>query len=126
MDRKEFLQYVSNNYGVEPEYIFTKHPGFCVFRYISNRKWFAAVMDVPRKKLGLDGAEPLDVVNLKCDPILIGSLRKESGIFPAYHMDKESWISVALDGSVPDDQINMLLDMSYDETAPKTKRKLYL
>ena len=83
-------------------------------------------MDVPRIKLGLEGSEPLDVVNLKCDPILIGSLRTESGIFSAYHMNKESWISVALDGSVPDDQIKMLLDMSYDETAPKTKRKLYL
>ena len=81
MDRKDFVQYVENNYGIEPEYIFAKHPGFCVFRHVSNRKWFAAVMDVPRNKLGLKGSEPLDVVNLKCDPILIGSLRKEIGIF---------------------------------------------
>ena len=80
-------------------------------------------MDVPKNKLGLEGADALDVVNLKCDPILIGSLRKESGIFPAYHMSKANWVSVALDGSVPDEQIKMLLDMSYDETAPKARRK---
>ena len=65
----------------------------------------------------------LDVVDLKCDPILIGSLRKEAGYFPAYHMSKASWITVALDGSVPDEQIKMLLDMSYDATARKVKKK---
>lgn len=80
-------------------------------------------MDVPKNELGLQGTEILDVVNLKCDPILIGSLRKESGFFPAYHMSKAGWITVALDGSVPDEQIKMLLDMSYDATAPKIKRK---
>lgn len=79
--------------------------------------------DMPKNKLGLEGADALDVVNLKCDPILIGSLRKEPGIFPAYHMSKANWVSVALDGSVPDEQIKMLLDMSYDATAPKMKRK---
>ncbi len=45
-------------------------------------------MDVPKNKLGLAGSDVIDVVNLKCDPILIGSLRKEPGIFPAYHMNK--------------------------------------
>lgn len=80
-------------------------------------------MDVPKNKLGLEGADALDVVNLKCDPILIGSLRKEPGIFPAYHMSKANWVSVALDGSVSDEQIKLLLDMSHDATAPKVKRK---
>lgn len=100
------------------------YPLFCVFWHPSNRKWFAIVMDVPKNKLGLVGTEPLDVVNLKCASILIGSLRKEPGIFPAYHMSKANWISVALDGSVPDEQIKMLLYMSYDATAPKNKRKV--
>lgn len=123
MNREQFIQYISDEYGVNEEYLFAKHPLFCVFRHSNNRKWFAVVMDVPKNKLGLETADILDVVNLKCDPILIGSLRKEAGIFPAYHMNKASWITVALDGSVPDEQIKMLLDMSYDATAPKTKVK---
>ena len=65
----------------------------------------------------------IDVVNLKCDPVLIGSLRMEKGIFPDYHMSKDKWISVALDGSVDDEKIKMLLDMSYELTELKTKRK---
>ena len=75
--------------------------------------------ELPKDKLGLRGTEPLDVVNFKCDPILIGSLRGEPGIFPAYHMNKEQWLTAALDGSVSDEQIKMLLDMSYEATASK-------
>ena len=75
--------------------------------------------ELPEDTLGLRGTEPLDVVNFKCDPILIGSLRGEPGIFPAYHMNKEQWLTAALDGSVSDEQIKMLLDMSYEATASK-------
>ena len=123
MNREQFIQYISDEYGIDGEYLWAKYPRFCAFRHPGNRKWFALVMDVPKNKLGMEGADALDVVNLKCDPILSGSLRKEPGIFPAYHMNKASWITVALDGSVPDDQIRMLLDMSYDATAPKKKKK---
>lgn len=38
-------------------------------------------------------------------------------------MNKDSWITVALDGSVPDDKIKMLLNGSYDATASKPTRK---
>ena len=75
--------------------------------------------ELPEDTLGLRGTKPLDVVNFKCDPILIGSLRGEPGIFPAYHMNKEQWLTAALDGSVSDEQIKMLLDMSYEATASK-------
>ena len=76
-----------------------------------------------KNKLGLQEPGCLDVVNFKCDTRLIGALRREPGFFPAYHMNKDSWITVALDGSVPDDKIKTLLDASYDATAPKTRRK---
>ena len=45
------------------------------------------------------------------------------GYFPAYHMNKTSWITVALDGSVPDDEVKLLLDMSFEATAPKMRKK---
>jgi hypothetical protein len=37
-------------------------------------------MDVPKNKLGLQGEEMLEVVDFKCDPILIGTLREEPGV----------------------------------------------
>lgn len=73
--------------------------------------------------MGLSDEGMLDILNLKCDPLLIGSLRTAPGFFPAYHMNKESWITLALDGSVPEDQIKALLDMSYELTKDKKRGK---
>ena len=79
MNRTELKQFIMENYSVEADYPWLKHPNFEVFRHSNNQKWFALIMDVPKDKLGLRGTEPLDVVNFKCDPILIGSLRGEPG-----------------------------------------------
>lgn len=96
MTRDELQRYIFDHYSTEPDYPWADAPNHAVFRHGGNRKWFALVLDVPRNKLGLPGTQMIDVVNLKCDPILIGSLRGEPGIFPAYHMNKDRWLSVAL------------------------------
>ena len=54
-------------------------------------------------------------------PVAFSLLR--GGLFPAYHMNKDSWITVALDGSAPDEKIKMLLSESYNATTSKTGRK---
>ena len=123
MNRDDLEQFINENYNAESDYPWLKYPNYEVFRHSNNRKWFALIMDIPKNKLGLSGTDIIDVVNFKCDPLLIGSLLKEAGFFPAYHMNKESWITVALDKSVNDDTIKMLLDMSYDATALKTHKK---
>lgn len=122
MERNAFFALVANLCGVEPEYPWEDHPKFAVFRHRGNRKWFALVMDLPRSKLELDGGGMIDVVNLKCDPVLIGSLLTEPGIYPAYHMNKTHWLSAALDGSLPADRLEFLLNRSYDLTAPRARR----
>ena len=123
MNREELEVYILNYYATQPDYPWADTPRAAVFRHAGNRKWFALVMEVPRDKLGLVGTEKLDIINFKCDPILIASLRGEPGIFPAYHMNKSSWITAALDGSVQTETIELLLDVSYELTKPKIRRK---
>ena len=123
MNREELEAYILNHYSTEADYPWADTPRAAVFRHVGNRKWFALVMEVPRDKLGLVGTKKLDIVNFKCDPILISSLRGETGIFPAYHMNKASWITATLDGSVPAETIELLLDVSYELTKPKPCRK---
>ena len=123
MNREELEAYILNHYSTEPDYPWADTPRAAVFRHAGNRKWFALVMEMPRDKLGLPGTEKLDIVNFKCNPILIASLRGETGIFPAYHMNKSSWITAALDDSVPAETIELLLDVSYELTKPKIRRK---
>ena len=116
MDRTVFQAYIEENYGVTGERLWEKYPSFTAFRHGSNRKWFAVVMEIPKSKLILGESGTVSVVNLKCDTRLIGSFREETGIFPAYHMSKAHWLTVALDGSVPEDKLLFLLEMSYDLT----------
>ena len=124
MNRIELKEYIKNNYNVNPDYPWIKYPSYEVFRHNSNKKWFALIMEVPKNKLGLYGDDILQIVNFKCNPVLLGSLLEENGFFPAYHMSKANWITVSLDGSVADEKIKMLLEMSFDDTSTKTHRKI--
>jgi len=90
-----------------------------VFRQPASRKWFAIIMDVARKSLDLAGDGTADVMDLKCGPMLVGSLLAQDGFRPAYHMSKSSWISVLLDETLPDEEIYPLIELSYDSVAPK-------
>lgn len=114
--REMILQYAKERYGTEPEYLWAKFPNYAVLRQRELGKWYAIIMDVPGKKLGLDTAAHVDILDIKCDPLLSGSLRESRGFLPAYHMNKDKWIALLLDGSVPQDQVLKLLDLSYDIT----------
>ena len=119
MTRGELEALILNTYGVRPEYPWVRYPSFAVFRHGSNRKWFAVIMTIPKEKLGIREAGNIDVVNLKCAEEIIDSLWQEAGIYPAYHMNKGHWLSVALDGSATADTVSWLLNISYDLTAKK-------
>ena len=122
MNRSELSQYILETYPAESDHPWLKYPENEVLRHSSNKKWFALIMEVEKRRLGLNEAGALTVVNLKCDPLLLGSLRQEPGFFPAYHMSKTSWITAALDGSVPDEKLKILVELSYQATAPKPRR----
>lgn len=121
MNRTDFEKLVSEQFGVDPENPWLENPGHRVFRHSRNSKWFALLMDVSKAKLGLNGEGSLDVVNLKCDPDLIQILRQQEGFFPAYHMNKSHWITVALD-SVDDETITSLLAQSYALTETRSRK----
>lgn len=123
MTRGELTSYIFDTYSVEPDYPFPGDNTSAVFRHAGSRKWFALVMNIPAQKLGLPSDARVDIVNLKCNPMLIGSFRNTPGLFPAYHMSKENWITAALDGSAPDETVKTLLDMSYQATAQKVRGK---
>ncbi len=121
--RERVARHIQDRYGTEPEYLWADTPGCAVFRHPASKKWFAIMMDVLSNRLGLPGEMPVDVMNVRCGAVMVGSLLSEKGFLPAYHMNKDHWISILLDGSVPDEQIFPLLELSYDSTAPKRRRK---
>ena len=123
MTRFELETHILQAYHVQADYPWITHPAYGVFRHEANKKWFAVVMTIPKIKLDPRTDEMIDIVNVKCDPILVGSLRLEQGFYPAYHMSKTHWVTAALDGSAARERLLWLLDMSFEMTRPTGKRK---
>lgn len=128
MERQAVFDYIKRKYKITPEYPWRRDKESAVLRHVDNKKWFALIMKLKRDRLGLPGFEYLDVINLKVDdPFFRDMIIGEDGIMPAYHMNKQHWISVLLDNTVPDERVCELIDMSYMATASaKKKEKLRL
>jgi predicted DNA-binding protein (MmcQ/YjbR family) len=62
-------------------------------------------------------------MNLKCDPEDAQALRTQyAAIIPGYHMNKEHWNSLYLDGSLPGELVFELIDHSYNLVVKGMKR----
>ena len=120
MTKQEFLEYCLNTYGTAPDYPFDDWMESAVLRHEDNRKWYAIVMKVSRRKFGFDSDEPVDVVNLKLPTEMFGSFDASDGVYPAYHMNKLHWISVLL-SDAPNDVVQFLVNVSFESTKDKRK-----
>ena len=54
MTNQEFLEYCLDTYGTSPDYPFDEDFETAVLRHKDNRKWYAIVMKVSRRKFGFD------------------------------------------------------------------------
>ena len=118
------FEYIKKKYKTSPEYLWKRYPEYAVFRHADNNKWFALQAAVPGDKLGIDRDEPVQIINVKVDDIFFRDmLIKQEGIIPAYHMNKQHWITVLLDGSVKQEQVFDLIDASYMATASAKKKQ---
>ncbi len=122
MDRQTIFHYVKQQHDTEPEYLWLKYPSYAVLRRQDNQKWYGIVMNVPREKLGLPGTDVVDILDVKCEPMVADLLRQSPGFFPGYHMNKKNWVSILLDGTVSDENIFDLLDASFQAAADNRKK----
>lgn len=113
VDRKEIFEYVKKQYGTLPEYLWSSSPDSAVLRH-QNGKWYAVIMNVEKSKLGLNGDGTVEIIDVKCDPEMTGMIIQTYGFLPGYHMNKQHWITILLDGTVGESKILDFLDMSYD------------
>lgn len=95
----------------------------CCLRHCENKKWYGLIMKVRSDRLGLQGEDMIDILNVKSDPMLVGVLRTQPGFLPAYHMNKDQWITVCLDGSVSEQEIKNLIDVSFHLTKSKNRQQ---
>lgn len=118
--REKIIAYAENRYGTAAEYPWMKFPGYAVLRSSMNAKWFLLIMDVPRSRLGLEGEDAVNIMNVKAPDILTWDmLLHREGFMPGYHISRGNWLSVLLDGRVEFDELVCLVDMSYHSVSSK-------
>lgn len=124
--RTKLLEIAAQEYDTEPEYPWAALPHYAVLRHGDNKKWYALFFPVAWSKLGLKAAGQVEALQVKCEPLLTGSLLDQPGIFPGYFLRQGNWITILLDGTVPQDQILFLLNLSFTLTAsPQMRRRLH-
>ena len=117
--RQELFALAAQRYGTAPEYPWQDDNA--VLRRKDNEKWYAVVLRVAASKLGPAETGEIELLNVKCAPVLLASLRTQAGYFPAYHMNKEKWLSIRLGKRELDAAIADLLALSYELTGPKQR-----
>ena len=114
MTKDKYLDFCRSIGGAEVDQPFESDFDTYVVRHVTNRKWFALLMFHDNRW----------IVNLKCDPIEADFLRKVyEGVFPAYHMNKTHWNSVALESDVPAEELERMTLSSFSLTDKKQHRK---
>lgn len=116
--------YIVNKYKVQPDFPWEKFPSFCVYRNQENNLWFAFMGVVEDGKLSKE-AKGCAFINIKPPKEMVEILIKQNGIYPGWHMNKKTWISIRLDDTFEDKYIFDLIDLSYLETFGKEKVRLF-
>ena len=112
---QEVIAYVRKKYGDELEFLWQKFPKNAIWRNKDNQKWYAALLAVPRNKLaGQTSEEEVEIIDIRFQKNeALEFAESNDNVFPGYHMNKNNWVTIILDGSMATEQILELLDQSY-------------
>ena len=121
MDNKQAQSYLLNK--AESIEYFPFGPDVSVFKV--KNKMFATLSLGKGNEKGTDGKMAgYYCVNLKCDRDEVVMLREIfSSVIPGYHMNKAQWNTVILDGSIPEGEIERMMDNSYQLVVSKMTKK---
>lgn len=113
--KSSIIEHIKTEYGSDPEYLWPeRYPSYAVFRHDDNHKWFALIATISGKSLGLKDDQKIDIINLKFDKNQTYDFAETSDhIFPAYHMNKNNWITIILDGTLKNEAVFELIQKSY-------------
>lgn len=111
--RTQVISFCKSQDDVYEDYPFNDS-NWTVMRHKDNKKVFAWIFEK-------DGCI---WVNVKCSPESRDFFRYAfPSVVPAYHLNKEHWNSIILDGTVPQDDIKRMIEESYELTKGRKKKK---
>lgn len=123
LQAQEIIEFIRTNYESEPEYLWEKFSNNAVFRRNDNRKWFAILLIIPKTKLNISEEGNIEIIDLRMYPHEKETLIDYKKYYPGYHMNKNSWFTIPLDGSVCIDEIFSRIECSHSLAMKKSKNK---
>ena len=109
---ERIIDYVTNQYNDNLEYLWNKFPNDAIIRRKDNKKWYCLFMKINAKKLGMDSEDILDVIDLRGNEDKI-ALIDNKVFFSGYHMNKNHWFTLILDERMNDQEIISLIYESH-------------
>ena len=109
---KDVINYVNKKYSDELEFLW-KNSESAICRRKDNQKWYAVFQKVSKSKLGEFKDDFVEIIDLREVPQIIDKIVDNDRIFRGFHMNKNHWITICLDGSVSKNQIYEKIDKSY-------------
>ena len=116
---KEVIKYVEEKYNDDLEYLWNKFPENAVWRNKINNKWYGALLVISERKLKIESDEIVNIIDLRYQKDKIKDIIDNEKIFEGYHMNKDNWITIRLDGSIKTEKIFELIDNSYNISLTK-------
>jgi len=118
MTRQQIIEFCLTLPAAYEDYPFDSmgDPGaWTVMRHKTNKKSFALIYERHDKLR----------VNLKCDPFEADFLRQVfEDVTPGWHMNKVHWNTVTLGGDVSEDELQRMIERSYDLIKPKARARI--
>lgn len=109
--KQEAIQYCLTYQDSYEDYPF-RDQNWCVIRHCKNNKVFAWIFN----------REGNVWINVKCDPEWRDFWRDAfHSVLPAYHLNKQHWNSIILDGTVPEEDVKRMIGESYRLTGGKKR-----
>lgn len=110
---------ILKQFEVKPDFPWeqTQYQSYGTFRHADSKKWFALIMNVEMDKLLKNGdTTTVDIINLKSDSSELDRKDYPKSIYPSYHMNHKTWISIVLNDSMDDDTLMSFIQRSYNLT----------
>lgn len=110
---KEIIKYIKQRYEDHLEFLWEKYDNNAIWRNQQNRKWYGVLLILAEEKLGIKSDKIVEVIDLRYQKEKVSSMLEKENIFPGYHMNKKSWITIKLDESLSTKELFKLIDNSY-------------
>ncbi len=107
---------IQNTYHDAPEFLWSKFPGYGVFKNPDNHKWYAAILNVESSKIDKNSSGEVEIINVKLNEEKIPKLLMKKGFYPSYHMNKKNWVTIILDNTIGDEEILGYIQESHGYT----------